>query len=204
MKTDIDRRANIACGVIEKRGSVGGHPQPLERESVDRRIRFAHAHLVAIDHIVEQTGEIEHRPPAFAQLAHVVGEDTQTKSGLAEFVHQLDNGDVGREVERDRLAGFGRDVGGDRSEAGFHDQRGQGRAIIGHADLAALQSVPRVIGVLAVFAHHHPHHHFGRIVRKTTNHIGWSAIAGENSAEVEDDRIDRSHRNLGIGNFGVT
>jgi len=25
MKTDIDRRANVAFGVIEKRGSVGGH-----------------------------------------------------------------------------------------------------------------------------------------------------------------------------------
>jgi len=101
MKTDFDRRAYVAFGVIEKCGSVGWHAQPIERESIDRRIWFAHAHLVAVDHIVEQTGKIEHRPPTFAQFANVVREYSQSKSGITEFVHQIDDGDIGREIEGD-------------------------------------------------------------------------------------------------------
>ena len=204
MKTDIDRRANVAFGVIEKRGSVGGHAQPLERESIDRRIRFAHAHLVAVDHIVEQTGEVEHRPPAFTQFANVVRENSQSKSGVTEFVHQLDDGGVGREIEGDRLAGFWREGGGHRSETGVHHQRSQRRAVVGHADLSALEPMPRMVRVLSVFTHHHPHHHISGIVRKTTHNVGRTTVAGENSAEVEDDRVDRPHRNLGFGIVGVT
>ena len=141
MKTDFDRRAYVAFGVIEKRGSVGGHAQPLERESIDRRIRFAHAHLVAVDHIMEQTGKIEHRPPTFAQFTNVVRENSQTKSGVTEFVHQIDDGDIGREIEGDRLAGFWREGPSVQVAAGvMHDARRwlrPGSAMNEHALLVA-------------------------------------------------------------------
>ena len=168
---------------------MGGCAEPFEGQSIDRRIGLAHAHLVAVDDVVKDVGEVHHRPPTFAQLAHVVGQDPQSYPGVAQLVHQLDHGLVRDEVERNRPArlGFG---GGHRSQAGLDHERSQGDAVIVHADLAALQAMPRVVRVLSVFAHHHAHHHIGRIVRKPPHHIGWTTVAGQNPSEVENHRID--------------
>ena len=189
MDAHIDRRRHVAGGIVEERGSMGGCAESFEGQSIDRRIGLAHAHLVAVDDVVKDVGEVHHRPPTFAQLAHVVGENSQSNSCVTQVMNQRDHGLVRDEVERNRSSGFGFGCG-HGSETSFQHERGQRDAVVVHTDLATLEAMPRVVGVLAVFAHHHPHHHIGRIVGEAPHHVGRAAIARQNPSEVENDRID--------------
>jgi hypothetical protein len=54
---------NVALGVVKKCGSMSFNTEPIQREFVNGAIGFAHSDFMAVNHIIKNVGEIEHRPP---------------------------------------------------------------------------------------------------------------------------------------------
>jgi hypothetical protein len=63
-------------------------------------------------------------------------------------------------------------------------------AKLNHADFATFEAMPRVIGVLPVFAHHDLHDFVRWIMGETLGDIGWATITRQNPAKIEDHRIN--------------
>jgi len=136
--------------------------------------------------------KVEHVPPEGAELADVVGEDAHLDPGLAQIVHQVHHRCTRFELEVDRRRAVRR--WSHRSEARTGDESGQRLPVVVHRDLAALETMPRMVRVLGVLTHHHVHHHVQWVVGESSNDIGGATIDGEHAAEIEDDGVDATRR----------
>ena len=163
---------DVRLHVVEERRLVWCRTEAIESEFVDRRVGFTQAHLVAVDHGVEQLVEVHEQTPAIPEFPDVVGEHTGPTTGGAqihhEFVHRF---------AADELEGRTRALGGFFLTRCTHAQAGGGHqladtcSVFVHRDFATLQTVPRMIGVRSVVAHHHLDHLIGIVVGKSADQV---------------------------------
>ena len=132
--------ATLPGSVIEEHAPARLDAELRRRCGVDRRVGLAHADPGGVDDDVEQLVDGDDGPPVVADFLGVVGQHRGAVAGAAQLGGPLDHW---RHAASSRWKRARRQR--DATGLGFVDQP---RAVLGQRDLAALDAVPRVVGVL--------------------------------------------------------
>ena len=161
-------------------------PSSFERELEDARIGLAQADVRRVDHGIEELGERQQCAPAFAELAHVVGDDRGLAPAGARQTCDLDH--VGAHGRARQGSERFEDVDAMIRRAELLD--GAPRVLERH--LAALEPVPGMIGVAVVGAEDQLEDAVGAdpLLRAEGAHRGEGRVE-EDSTEVEENGVDR-------------